>query len=70
VVERLSSSIFSNEAISVRPKILQLVWMNYLEVYNTHHAHPYRWTYTGQPLVRATAVQPNATATTAWAGLV
>ena len=26
----------------------------YLEVYNTHHAHPYRWTYKGQPLVRAT----------------
>ena len=26
----------------------------FLEVYNTHHAHPYRWTYTGQPLVRAT----------------
>jgi hypothetical protein len=25
-----------------------------LAVYNTHHAHPYRWTYTGQPLVRAT----------------
>jgi hypothetical protein len=25
-----------------------------LEVYTTHHAHPYRWTYTGQPLVRAT----------------
>lgn len=25
-----------------------------LEVYHTHHAHPYRWTYTGQPLVRAT----------------
>jgi len=25
-----------------------------LDVYNTHHAHPYRWTYTGQPLVRAT----------------
>ena len=25
-----------------------------LEVYNTHAAHPYRWTYTGQPLVRAT----------------
>ena len=25
-----------------------------LEVYNTHHAHPYRWTYTGQPFVRAT----------------
>jgi hypothetical protein len=27
---------------------------NYLEVYNTHQAHPYRWTYTGQPVVRAT----------------
>src|SRR5207247_5748155 len=26
----------------------------YLEVYTTHHAHPYRWTYTGQPVVRAT----------------
>jgi DDE superfamily endonuclease len=26
----------------------------YLEMYNTHHAHPYRWTFTGQPLVRAT----------------
>jgi DDE superfamily endonuclease len=25
-----------------------------LEVDNTHHAHPYRWTSTGQPLVRAT----------------
>ena len=25
-----------------------------LEMYNTHQAHPYRWTYTGQPLVRAT----------------
>ena len=29
---------------------------DYLEVYNTHHAHPYRWTYTGQPLGRATPV--------------
>ena len=27
---------------------------DYLELYNTYHAHPYRWTYTGQPLVRAT----------------
>src|SRR4029453_8857727 len=27
---------------------------DYLEVYNTNHAHPYRWTYTGQLLVRAT----------------
>ena len=28
--------------------------VDYLEGYNTHMAHPYRWTYTGQPLVRAT----------------
>jgi len=27
---------------------------DYLEVYNTPQAHPYRWTYTGQPLVRGT----------------
>jgi hypothetical protein len=27
---------------------------DFMEVYNTHHAHPYRWTYTGHPLVRAT----------------
>lgn len=27
---------------------------DYLEVYHTHHAPPYRWTYTGQPWVRAT----------------
>lgn len=26
----------------------------YLDDYNAHRAHPYRWTYTGQPLVRAT----------------
>jgi transposase len=26
----------------------------YLNDHNTHRAHPYRWTYTGQPLVRAT----------------
>jgi len=26
----------------------------YLEDYNQNYAHPYRWTYTGQPLVRAT----------------
>jgi hypothetical protein len=25
-----------------------------MEIYNTHHAHPYRWTSTGPPLVRAT----------------
>jgi transposase len=26
----------------------------WLERYNERHAHPYRWTYTGEPLVRAT----------------
>jgi transposase len=26
----------------------------YMYNYNMHRAHPYRWTYTGQPLVRAT----------------
>jgi transposase len=26
----------------------------WLEIYNERHAHPYRWTYTGEPLVRAT----------------
>jgi transposase len=26
----------------------------FLQDYNTHHAHPYRWTYTGEPLVRDT----------------
>lgn len=26
----------------------------YLHAHNAHRAHPYRWTYTGQPLVRAT----------------
>jgi hypothetical protein len=31
---------------------------DYLEIYNTHHAHSYRWTYTGHPLVRATPFSP------------
>ena len=26
----------------------------FLKDYNTRHAHPYRWTYTGEPLVRDT----------------
>jgi transposase len=26
----------------------------YIGHYNDHHAHPYRWTYTGEPLVRGT----------------
>jgi hypothetical protein len=30
--------------------------VDYLDVDNTHHAQPYRWTSTGQPLVRATPV--------------
>jgi hypothetical protein len=25
-----------------------------LQEYNARHAHPYRWTYTGEPLVRDT----------------
>jgi hypothetical protein len=28
--------------------------LRYLEHYNAEYAHPYRWTYTGQPLVRGT----------------
>jgi hypothetical protein len=28
--------------------------LRYLERYNAAYAHPYRWTYTGQPLVRGT----------------
>ena len=28
----------------------------YLDEYNREKAHPYRWTYTGEPLVRATPV--------------
>src|SRR5204862_1408846 len=27
---------------------------DYLEIYNTHHAHPYLWTYIVQQLMRAT----------------
>ena len=36
------------------PEDFETRLMDYLDVYNTHHAHPSRWTYTGQPLVRAT----------------
>ena len=28
--------------------------LRYVEDYNRRHAHPYRWTYTGTPLVRGT----------------
>jgi hypothetical protein len=31
---------------------------DYLAVYNTHPAHPYPWTYTGPPWVRATPFSP------------
>ena len=30
----------------------------YLKDYNARHAHPYRWTYTGEPLVRDTPFSP------------
>jgi hypothetical protein len=36
------------------PEDFETRLLDYLDVYNTHHAHPYRWTYTGPPLVRAT----------------
>jgi transposase len=29
-------------------------FFRYLDDHNTHRAHPYRWTYTGEPLVRGT----------------
>ena len=32
----------------------ETAFWKYLTHYNEHHAHPYRWTYTGQPLVRDT----------------
>jgi len=34
-------------------EFIRRLWA-YMEDYNTRCAHPYRWTYTGQPLVRAT----------------
>jgi len=41
-----------------------------LEGYNTHEAHPYRWTYTGQPLVRATPFSQTCPPTATGACLV
>jgi DDE superfamily endonuclease len=29
-------------------------WQRFLEDYNARYAHPYRWTYTGEPVVRDT----------------
>jgi predicted component of type VI protein secretion system len=30
----------------------------FLKDYHARHAHPYRWTYTGEPLVRDTPLSP------------
>src|SRR5256886_13285749 len=47
-----SSDVCSSDLCSAQAFATRLG--DYLEVYNTHAAHPYRWTYAGQPLVRAT----------------
>jgi transposase len=36
------------------PAVFEERLARFLDDYNAHHAHPYRWTYTGQPLVRGT----------------
>ncbi len=36
------------------PEDFETRLMDDLDVYHTHPAHPYRWTYTGHPVVRAT----------------
>jgi len=36
------------------PKDFERCLERFLQDYNTRHAHPYRWTYTGEPLVRDT----------------
>lgn len=38
----------------VSPEEFKERLLRFLDQYNTHYAHPYRWTYTGQPLVRGT----------------
>jgi hypothetical protein len=35
------------------PEDFTIRWLDYLDVSNTQHAHPSRWTYTGHPLGRA-----------------
>ena len=42
----------------------------YLDEYNLEQAHPYRWTYTGEPLVRATPFSQTRRQTAAWPCLV
>jgi len=36
------------------PEVFEELLCRFLDDYNRHHAHPFRWTYTGQPLVRGT----------------
>jgi len=36
------------------PEVFEELLRCFLDDYNTCHAHPFRWTYTGQPLVRDT----------------
>jgi len=36
------------------PEAFEILLQRFLDDYNAHHAHPFRWTYTGEPLVRAT----------------
>ncbi len=36
------------------PEVFEDLLRCFLDDYNAHHAHPFRWTYTGEPLVRAT----------------
>lgn len=38
----------------ISPKDFERRLERFLKDYNVHHAHPYRWTYTGEPLVRDT----------------
>ncbi|MGA2035491.1 MAG: hypothetical protein ABSG68_24850, partial [Thermoguttaceae bacterium] len=36
------------------PEEFEELLQRFLDDYNARHAHPFRWTYTGQPLVRGT----------------
>jgi hypothetical protein len=36
------------------PEVFEDLLQRFLDDYNARHAHPFRWTYTGQPLVRST----------------
>jgi len=41
---------FSNAVIFASAHDFETRLGDFMELYNTHHAHPYRWTYTGQTL--------------------